>query len=229
MPAPAAGSPRLAFTLIELLVAIAIIALLIGLLLPTLASARAAGESAICRSQLRQIAIASTTYAEASDGHSPALGSPWSRAPFWAAVVQAYAEPDNNEIYRPDSVLVCPSANRQLGGEMTRTYAVNVTGHAGAVGDSGNFDAGPTHVKLWAVPRPSGTPWYLNSAPASVETGAPPPERTPSVIDFRDASHTPGRLGLFHGGASPTFHAVRFDVSVRAEDAVRDDWLTPLP
>ncbi|MEM9166802.1 MAG: prepilin-type N-terminal cleavage/methylation domain-containing protein [Planctomycetota bacterium] len=51
-----------AFTLIELLVVIAIIALLIGILLPALASARASARTAICKSNLRQIGVASQIY-----------------------------------------------------------------------------------------------------------------------------------------------------------------------
>ncbi|MEM1210922.1 MAG: DUF1559 domain-containing protein [Planctomycetota bacterium] len=51
------------FTLIELLVVISIIALLIGILLPVLTSARAAGRSANCLSNLRQVGIGTSIYA----------------------------------------------------------------------------------------------------------------------------------------------------------------------
>ena len=50
------------FTLIELLVVISIIALLIALLLPALGKAREAAREVQCRSNLRQIAIASDAY-----------------------------------------------------------------------------------------------------------------------------------------------------------------------
>ena len=57
---------RDAFTLIELLVSVAIIALLISILLPSLQAAREAGKSSACLSMLKNIATTSSVY-EADD------------------------------------------------------------------------------------------------------------------------------------------------------------------
>lgn len=62
---------RAGFTLIELLVVIAVIALLIGLLLPSLGRAREAGRAAVCLSNQRQIGMALALYAESQKEYTP--------------------------------------------------------------------------------------------------------------------------------------------------------------
>ena len=59
--ATAAGRP--AFTLVELLVVIAVLAVLLSILLPSLGAARAQAQAGVCASNLRQVALANELYA----------------------------------------------------------------------------------------------------------------------------------------------------------------------
>src|SRR5690606_39866058 len=63
--------PRKGFALIELLVVVGLIAVLIGILAPALAAARRSARSVQCLSQMRQIGLATTLYAQDSHDHLP--------------------------------------------------------------------------------------------------------------------------------------------------------------
>ncbi len=73
---PAARPPRrsFGFTLIELLVVISIIALLISLLLPALATAKRQAETVVCSSNERQLVITLQEYVQTNDGFFPLNG-----------------------------------------------------------------------------------------------------------------------------------------------------------
>jgi len=62
VPQRTSKSTRRAFTLIELLVVISIIALLIGILLPVLGSARHSGRAVVCLNNIRQLGQAHFSY-----------------------------------------------------------------------------------------------------------------------------------------------------------------------
>lgn len=115
---------RRAFTLIELLVTIAVIALLVGFLLPALAGARGTARTAVCLSNQRQLVTAWTLYANASRDRVMPLAY-WSEADvgtgpqvFWWGTHGSATEPPDyargflapylGTSLSPRSVLECP-------------------------------------------------------------------------------------------------------------------------
>jgi len=96
-----------AFTLIELLVVIAIIALLMAILVPVLHKAREQGKDVICRSNLRQIGIGASLYADDWDLYIP-RGSAGNIAWYMLFMSFLAQKPIGND-YRTVEIYRCPS------------------------------------------------------------------------------------------------------------------------
>jgi prepilin-type N-terminal cleavage/methylation domain-containing protein/prepilin-type processing-associated H-X9-DG protein len=109
------------FTLIELLMVVAIIAILISLLLPAIASAKERARSSVCMSQMRQIGLATFSYCQDNGGYLPRSSHsamafkqmPWGCALYCYLCRDSYAGPGPewdrlfNGLYR------CPSDTRR--------------------------------------------------------------------------------------------------------------------
>ena len=131
---------RRGFTLIELLVVIAIIAVLAGLLLPVLHSARARARQAECTSNVRQLAVASLTYTNDADGFFMPCAT-WAQSPavYWWGTNETGIDYEAGFIYpylefKPNvrhSVFDCPAQRwgsyhpQGPGEEPTSTYGYN--------------------------------------------------------------------------------------------------------
>ncbi|MCM8530471.1 MAG: prepilin-type N-terminal cleavage/methylation domain-containing protein [Lentisphaeraceae bacterium] len=74
------------FTLIELLVVVAILGILSSILLPSLSQARAKGQSAVCKSNQRQIGVATILYTSEDNGKFPTFYR-WNYEHQWATVM----------------------------------------------------------------------------------------------------------------------------------------------
>lgn len=110
---------RSAFTLVELLVVIGIIAVLVAILLPALARARQQAMSAQCLSNLRQIGMALTMYA--NDNHSviPMATINGSGVPRWHQLLQGVDNTGTligNVYIQNTQILSCPRARPEKPG-----------------------------------------------------------------------------------------------------------------
>lgn len=227
------------FTLVEVLVVIAVLAVLVGVLLPTLSGARESGRSAVCMSNLRQAAVICRLYADEHGGLSPAIGVPYASTPNWALVVLEGAgrAGTGSELYGESTVLVCPSNRARSGLALTRTYAINATGHARdpsdpvRAADPDNYDAEQAHIRMDLADLARSGPLLIDSTFAPIVPGSPPPTRTASMIDFRQTPQVVERVGVVHGRKSSNY--ANLDGSARAISLdlpnIPANWTRPLP
>ncbi len=120
------GNGKPAFTLIELLVVIAVIAILAALLLPALSRARIASNNTVCRSNLRQYAVALSCYVGDFKYYPPCYLDETNALPicvYWYQRLEPYTRTrwvvwDNflasqyPYLTKPSSIEVCPSYGR---------------------------------------------------------------------------------------------------------------------
>lgn len=146
---------RRAFTLIELLVLIAIIAVLIGLLLPAVQKVRQAANRARCANNLKQIGLAAHTY-ESANGFFPpgaSITTAYSPVPFygmhWSALARLLPYLEQAALYQQVNltlalgqqpaaigqripVFICPSdPNDRISAGPVRTYPATYGANVG--------------------------------------------------------------------------------------------------
>jgi prepilin-type N-terminal cleavage/methylation domain-containing protein/prepilin-type processing-associated H-X9-DG protein len=153
---------HLGFTLVELLVVIGIIAVLISFLLPTLGKARRQAASIVCQSNLRQIGVAISLYANANRAQLPAWTSERyfptdvdTASPGWTILLRRYlgADPGSNALtctefpekeQRPVTYFLQAAYTRSLGVTSMPITKIKLTDKYVLVSEA--------VAKLWFVP-----------------------------------------------------------------------------
>ena len=87
---------RRAFTLMELLVVVAVISILVAMLLPAVALVRSQAKATVCASNLRQIGLAFSAYANDNEGLMPdsAISATGLTTVRWSELIAGYVEAD---------------------------------------------------------------------------------------------------------------------------------------
>jgi len=106
--------PTRGFSLIELLVVISIVALLVGILLPVLGSARDSARSAQCLSNLRQMGIALQGYATTEHDYLPLYYriEPGGWLNYWFGRGQGSSVPEGSRQLQPERGAIGPYLGR---------------------------------------------------------------------------------------------------------------------
>tara|TARA_R110000782_G_scaffold73091_2_gene146099 strand:- start:16044 stop:16844 length:801 start_codon:yes stop_codon:yes gene_type:complete len=163
--------PRRGFTLIEVLINVAIIATLMGILLPAIGSARGAARRAVCMSNERQLLMAWSMYASDAEGKALPHAAPnTGRRVYW----YGSEDPATGRVVHEDgtlapyldatlsagSVFECPAQRegsyreQGSGGGFTTTYGYNA--YALAPASSGYMDlVGRRWPALHDIHRPA--------------------------------------------------------------------------
>jgi prepilin-type N-terminal cleavage/methylation domain-containing protein/prepilin-type processing-associated H-X9-DG protein len=115
------------FTLIELLVVIAIIALLMAILLPTLARVRRQARGVVCRAHLRQWGTTLGLYLEEHRGHFPRTSEPLPGISILRGVYITHKTdpnaPQRSHLVQTERIACCPLATKTTGDRFYASYA----------------------------------------------------------------------------------------------------------
>jgi prepilin-type N-terminal cleavage/methylation domain-containing protein len=211
------------FTLIELLVVIAIIALLVAIILPSLAQARAIAKETVCKSNLKQMGIGLQFYA--NDWTDYCMPLVYKNRFWWGMRVDANGNPTAGQGIvdhkkgvlwpyllsgeRSDDLFACPAfpwgsynTPSSLPGQITSAYGYNgyylspkCTGWSGVIGKK-------PWKKITTVERPDMVFAFGDSAIADVGSSS----TLPQVSVYLDPPYILSFSGTWQKNTTPTTH-----------------------
>ncbi len=208
------------FTLIELLVVISIIALLLSILMPALTSAREQAKQVICMGNMRQLGMASATYA-ATTGYLPVYGLYLSAARPYASYdpltgVDGSGTGITITNWKDPAVFGTPAAclikngdledSKSFEGACPTTRGLVRLSYGYNYGNLGSSSrpldlnlqsagTGKEYVKLTDVQRPSETGMYCDGTTGGNNTGGKPPRLVGYGIYYWEPSLWPDYEG----------------------------------
>jgi prepilin-type N-terminal cleavage/methylation domain-containing protein/prepilin-type processing-associated H-X9-DG protein len=163
---------RRAFTLIELLVVVAIIALLMSLLMPSLHRARKQARAVACQSNLKQWSLIWHMYTEDSRGKFNTGGTAGGDAANdWLVLLLPY-------YHDRGKLTLCPSATRPMvvpGSFATRAWSWDRSGWANLM-QKETIDIGSYGQNEWICDRPADSYWKNRN-------NIPKPDTVPLFFD----------------------------------------------
>jgi prepilin-type N-terminal cleavage/methylation domain-containing protein/prepilin-type processing-associated H-X9-DG protein len=143
-------NPR-AFTLIELLVVVAIIALLVGILMPVTNAAREKARRMKCASQLRELAMATKLYSSENEFRLPVSYQESPSNLVWTQQIQDYLDEENlTEVASSRMIFFCPTAFKEHKGDYVIRH--------GSYGMNSNL----SYISSAAVTKPAATILYAD-------------------------------------------------------------------